>query len=420
MLRRFYQKYFQAHKPGLGALEIFRYLGPGLVITVGFIDPGNWAANVAAGSEFGYSLLWVVTLSTIILIFLQHNAAHLGIVSGLCLSEAATHFFKKPVSVVFLISAMLASVSTSLAELLGAAIGLNMLFGLPLALGILLVAAVVIAVAFFKGYRLIERYIIGFVSLIGLSFIYELTLADVAWSSALQSAVLPTFPLGSVPIVMSILGAVIMPHNIFLHSEIIQSRQWHLQDEKIIRRQLNLEYVDTIFAMLIGWAINSAMVVMAAAVFFSNQIQVTELQQAEATLRPLLGGNAALVFALALFFAGFSSSVSSALAGGSIFSGLFAEPLDLKDNHSRLGVLISIVGAVCIALMLKDVFGGLIWSQIALSIQLPWTVAALVVLTSSRRVMGKYANPPLEKAVLWLITGTIAVLNLVLLFDLLR
>lgn len=409
------RRLFASHRPRLGGLDILKYIGPGFVVTVGFIDPGNWATNVAAGSQFGYSLLWVVTLSTLILILVQHNAAHLGIVTGLCLSEAATKFFGQPWRALFLGSAMLASIATSLAELLGAAIGLNMLFGLPLMAGTLLTAAVVVAVVSSNGYRAIERYIIGLVSLIGFSFIYELFLARVDWPATARGLVMPTFPNQSILIIMAVLGAVVMPHNIFLHSEIIQSREWHRGDAASIRRHLRYEYIDTILAMVVGWAINSAMIVMAAAVFFSEHVTVSELSQAEATLRPLLGQGAALVFAVALLLAGFSSSVSSAMAGASIFAGYFAEPLDLRDNHSRLGVLLSIGLAALVVFFLQDPFQGLIWSQVALSIQLPWTILGLIILTSSARVMGEYRNRGGEKWLLWGLGLLVAVLNGVLL-----
>ena len=215
----------------LGGLDILRHIGPGLLVTVGFIDPGNWASNFAAGSEFGYTLLWVVTLSTVMLIVLQHNVAHLGIVTGLCLSEATRRYAPKWVSIPVLGSAMAASVSTSLAEILGAAIALQMLFRVPIAVGAGLTAAVIIALLFTNSYSRIERGIITFVSIIGLSFLYELTLIDASWQEIAVCALRPSFPEGSLLIVMSVLGAVVMPHNLYLHSEVIQSRQIQSQGE---------------------------------------------------------------------------------------------------------------------------------------------------------------------------------------------
>ena len=308
------------HRPNFGALEILRYIGPGFLVTVGFIDPGNWASNLAAGSRYGYTLLWMVTLSTFMLIVLQHNVAHLGIASGLCLSEAATLHLPAWIARPALGSAMLAAVSTALAEILGAAIALNLLFRIPVQLGAAAMVTVTLAMLLTNSYKRLEKWIIAFVSVIGLSFLYELALVRLDWGAAAVGWIRPAIPAGSIPIVMSVLGAVVMPHNLFLHSEVIQSRQWHLEEPGIIRKQLKYEFVDTLFSMGAGWAINSAMILLAAAAFFMNRIPVTELPQAEAMLRPLLGSMASVVFSVALLCSGFASSVTAALAGGSIFA----------------------------------------------------------------------------------------------------
>ena len=407
------------HTPSYGALDIFKYIGPGLLVTVGFIDPGNWAANIATGSEFGYTLLWIVSLSTIMLIILQHNVAHLGIATGLCLSEAATIYLKPWISKSVLSFAVLASVSTSLAEILGGAIALNMLFDVPIKIGALLVTAFVMIMLFSNSYQKIEKWIIGFVSIIGLSFLYELFLVDVDWVQAGISWVKPSIPQGSILLIMSVLGAVVMPHNLFLHSEIIQSRQWNLQDEKIIKKQLRFEFADTLFSMIIGWAINSAMILLAAATFFANGQHVDQLEQAEKLLEPLLGTNASVVFAVALLFAGVASSITSGMAGGSIVSGMSREPYDIKDNHSRFGVIISLVGALIIIFFIGDPFKGLILSQVFLSIQLPFTIAIQIYLTSSKKVMGKYANSRFLITILSVIAGIVGFLNIKLLIDIL-
>ena len=405
------------HAPAYGALDIFKYIGPGLLVTVGFIDPGNWAANIATGSGYGYTLLWIVTLSTIMLIVLQHNVAHLGIATGLCLAEAATIYIHPKVSKAILSFAVLASVSTSLAEILGGAIALNMLFDIPVKAGAVLVTLFVSIMLFTNSYQKIEKWIIGFVSVIGLSFLYELFLVDVNWLEAGISWVKPSIPEGSMLLLMSVLGAVVMPHNLFLHSEVIQSRQWNLQDEKIIKRQLKFEFADTLFSMIIGWAINSAMIILAAATFFKNGLHVDELQQAESLLEPLLGTRASLVFAIALLFAGVASSITSGMAGGSIVSGMFKEPYDVKDNHSRLGIVISLIGALILIFFITNPFKGLILSQVFLSIQLPFTVAIQIYLTSSKKVMGKYVNSPFLIGVLSIIAGIVTYLNIKLFID---
>ena len=406
------------HKPRFGGLDILKYIGPGLLVTVGFIDPGNWASNLAAGSDFGYELLWMVTLSTLMLIILQHNVAHLGIASGLCLSEAATLHTPRWISRIVLISAMGASVSTSLAEILGASIALDMLFDIPIPAGALLSFLFVIILLFTNSYPKVEKYIIAFVSVIGLSFLYELSLVDINWAAAGIGWVKPSIPEGSMLIVMSVLGAVVMPHNLFLHSEVIQSRQWNLEDDKVIKKQLDYELFDTLFSMIIGWAINSAMILLAAATFFSKTVPLTELQQAKEILQPLLGNNAGVIFAVALLMAGLASTITSGMAGGSIFAGLFGEPYDIRDSHSRLGVILSLTLALLILFLIRNPFRGLLISQMVLSIQLPFTIFLQIWLTSSAKVMGKYVNSKTTTGILLVIGLIVSLLNIKLLFTL--
>ncbi len=402
------------YRPKLGGLEILKYLGPGLLVTVGFIDPGNWAANLGAGAQFGYALLWMVTLSTIMLILLQHNVAHLGIATGLCLSEATTKYMKPRYSLAILSTAIIASISTSLAEILGGSIALNMLIGIPIRAGAVLMVVFVLIMLFTNGYKMIEKWIIAFVSIIGLSFLYELSLVHIDWDTALHSWVTPCFPKGSMIIIMSVLGAVVMPHNLFLHSEIIQSRQWNLQDEETIKKRLNYEFLDTIISMIIGWAINSAMILLAAASFYNAGMEVNELQQAKSLLGPLLGEHAGVVFAIALLFSGIASTITSGMAAGSIFSGIFSEPYDSKDNHSRLGIAISFVVALLLIFVISNPFNGLIYSQMVLSIQLPITIFVQVWLTSSEEVMGKYKNSRFYSVSLYFVGAIVTALNIAL------
>jgi manganese transport protein len=405
------------HQRYLGGLDFFKYIGPGLLVTVGFIDPGNWASNFAAGADFGYSLLWVITLSTIMLIVLQHNVAHLGIVTGLCLSEAATKYTPKWVSRPILGTAVLASISTSLAEILGGAIALEMLFDIPIIWGSLLTAFFVTIMLFTNSYKRIERSIIAFVSVIGLSFLYELFLVDIDWPLAARSWVTPSIPEGSLLVIMSVLGAVVMPHNLFLHSEVVQSREYNKKDDASIRKLLKYEFYDTLFSMGVGWAINSAMILLAAATFFANHIGVEELQQAKSLLEPLLGNQAATIFALALLMAGISSTVTSGMAAGSIFAGMFGESYHVKDVHSRVGILLSLGIALVVILFIENPFQGLIISQMILSVQLPFTIFLQVGLTSSKRVMGQYVNSRWSSFVLYTMAAVVSVLNLALLFS---
>lgn len=411
------KEYKIRHASNQKARELLRYLGPGILITVGFIDPGNWASNLAAGAEFGYVLLWMVTLSTIMLILLQHNAAHLGIVTGLCLSEAATKYLPSWLSRPILGSAMIASMATALAEILGGAIALQILFQIPLTIGSTMTAVLCAVLLRTNSYKKTEKIIIAFVSIIGFSFLFELSIVPIEWGKAAAGWVTPAFPPNSMVVIMSVLGAVVMPHNLFLHSEIIQSRQWNLEDEKVIKKQLNFEFLDTLLSMIIGWAINSAMILIAASVFFTNHVDVTDLAQASDLLKPLLGDGAALIFAIALLVSGISSTATCGIASGSIYSGIFGEDYNIKDYHSWHGVLLAYIGALVIIFFISDPFMGLVYSQMFLSIQLPITIALLVYLTSSKRVMGRFVNTFRMKCILTIIGIIVTILNIALLWE---
>lgn len=413
---RVHSKLFGTNHSGHhGGLDIFKWIGPGLLVTVGFIDPGNWASNMAAGSTFGYTLLWVVTLSTIMLIVLQHNVAHLGIVTGECLAESCSHHLRPWVARLVLGSALLATVATMMAEVLGGAIALNMLFGIPEKIGSVLTAAAALALLLTNSYGKIERIIIGFVSLIGLAFLVEIAMVRVDWPAAAVGWVVPAMPAGSSTIIVSVLGAVVMPHNLFLHSEVIQSQHYEGQGEEVVRERLDHEFVDTLFSMIVGWAINSAMVILAASTFFSQGIVIDDLSLAAATLEPLLGPAARVIFALALLFAGLSSSVTAGMAAGTISSGIANEPYDIHDRHSSLGVMGTFVLVVVVIFFVTDPFQGLVWSQALLSLQLPITIFTQIWLTSSSKVMGAYANGPWLRVLLVGIGAVVTVLNVILL-----
>jgi manganese transport protein len=408
---------FKKHAPRLGGLEIFKFVGPGFLVAIGFIDPGNWASNLAAGSMFGYSLLWMVTLSTVMLIVLQRSAARLGIVTGLCISEAASKYMRRGTSLILLTTAMFAAIPTAMAEILGAAIGLNMLFNIPIITGAILSTIVVTAMIFSHSYKKIERWMIAFVSLIGISFLYELYLCKIHWDSVFVGCTVPTLPKGALPILLSVLGAVVMPHNLYLHSEIIQSRQWGGTEESAKKRHIRLEFFDTLFAMILGWAINSAMIVVAASIFYENHIPVNGLEQATGILKPLTGAAASNIFGFALVCAGIASAVTAAFSGGSVVAGMFHESFDIKDLHSKVGVIITLFGALGIIFFLTDTFKALIWSQIILSFQLPWTIIALLTLTSSKKVMGSFVNSFYLNILNWLIALIIIALNIMMLYQ---
>ena len=268
-----------------------------------------------------------------------------------------------------------------------------------------------------NSYKKIEKWIIGFVSLIGISFLIELSMVHLEWNKAAVSWVNPSIPAGSIFITMSILGAVVMPHNLFLHSEIIQSREWNLKDETEIKKQLKFEFTDTLFSMIVGWAINSAMILLAAATFFKEKVVVNDLAQAAKLLEPLLNQWSGIIFGVALLFAGIASTTTAGMAGGSIFSGIFKMPYDIKNKRTIIGVLVTILPALLIIFFIADTFKALLISQMLLSIQLPITIFSQIYLTSSKKVMGKYVNRGIEKILLIITAVIVALLNFYLLFS---
>ena len=294
---------------------------------------------------------------------------------------------------------------------------MEMLFDVPLVWGALLTAVLVTVMLFTNSYKRIERLIIAFVSVIGLSFLYELFLIDVDWPLAARSWVVPSIPEGSMLIMLCFLGRVGLPHYRFLLSVGVQRRVYYREDEASIRIVLKYEFYDTLLSMGVGWAINSAMILLAAATFFVYRTPVEELQQAKSLLDPLLGSHAGIVFALALLMAGISSTVTSGMAAGSIFAGMFGESYHIKDIHSKVGVLLSLGIALLIIFFIDNPFQGLIVSQMMLSVQLPFTVFLQVGLTSSMRVMGIYANSRWSTFVLYSIAVVVSALNILLLFS---
>ncbi|MGC8862398.1 MAG: Nramp family divalent metal transporter [Armatimonadota bacterium] len=389
--------------------QLIAYLGPGFFVTVGFIDPGNWATNIAAGSHFNYDLLWVVTLSTLVLILWQHMSAHLGIVTGKCLAEAVHEHVKLVPRLIYGSTAMVACVATALAEILGAALALAILFHLPMRLGAICAGLFVVTVIWVQQYRTLERLIVGFVSAIGLCYLVELYLVKPDWAQAAYHTFVPRLNSSSIVIAMGVLGAVVMPHNLYLHSEVIQNREWEGRSEEETRRLLRFEFADTLVAMLVGMAINSAMVIVAASVFHRHGVGVSELAQAADTLKPLVGRLAGLVFGAALLFSGLSSSMTAGVAGGTTFSGYLGRRTELESPWFRAGMMLTILPAVALIMAIRDAFQALIISQVCLSVQLPLTMLPLFLLTSSRRVMGRFVNG-------WFETGAMLATGLVIVF----
>lgn len=403
--------------PALFNREMLRYLGPGFLVTVGFIDPGNWATNIAGGSEFNYSLLWVITLSTLMLILLQHMAAHLGIVTGECLAEACRRWFGVKVNWLLGGSILLACVATALAEFLGAAVGFTVLFGWPFQVSGIVAGVIVLGLVVVQKYEQIEHLIIAFVSVIGFCYLLELWMVRPDWSAAARAAVVPELSSRTIFIAMGMLGAVVMPHNLYLHSEVIQKRNWVATDAAHKRRLLRYEFLDTLLAMGTGWLINCAMIVVAAAVFFRHGVVVTDILQAAQTLKPLAGDLARLLFGVALLCAGLSSSITACLAGGTVFTGFLGKEIDPQKRWFRAGVLVTALPALAVLLVTRNVFDTLIWSQVILSMQLPLTVLPLILLTRSPKVMGEYANGRVESVLLYVVFVVLVVLNGLLILD---
>lgn len=346
-------------------------LVPGFIITVGFIDPGNWSTNLSAGSDYGYDLLWVVTLSTIILILLQYNASKLGIVSGKCLAEVSREYFSKPFSNLIIYSGLLAVISTIMAELLGGAIALNMIFNIPLKLVAVIMSFGAIFFVFSSTYSKIKGIIVAF------SFLIELVLAPIDTGAIAYNSFIPHLTRDQLFITMGVIGAVVMPHNLFLHSEFIQSKKLNNGRDIIIKKHLSYSKSDTLFSMTVGWAINCSMIILAAATFYVANKSFNDLSQAQSLLTPLLG--------------------QIEMSAGVLSAGLYKEEYNTQDRHTTFGILLSVAIATFIIFTVKDPFTALIASQVILSIQLPITIVALISLTNKESLMGKFKNNKTKK-----------------------
>ena len=390
---------------------LFSFLGPGFLITVGFIDPGNWATNIEGGSRFGYELLWVVTLGTVMLILIQNMAARLGIATGKSLAVNICEYFPKPVAAFLGLSVVLACIATDVAELLGGGIGFTLLFGFPLWIGVLLTLTIEIFLLISQRYHKIEKIIVGFLGIITLCYLFELFIVNPDWSVIATKLAVPAIGKDSIYVALAILGALVMPHNIFLHSNVIHSRQWGVSEEEK-RDLLRYEKIDTLFAMTLGWIVNSAMIIVAASVFFRNHIPVTTIEQASVTLKPLAGQFAGILFAIALVFSGISSSITVSMAEANIITGFLGKPEDPRTILYRLALFVTAIPAVLIILFNVDTFRVLILSQVILSIQLPFTLIPLLILCRNSQVMGSFKSRKLEFAAASVISTIVIGLNI--------
>jgi manganese transport protein len=368
--------------------RIITFLGPAFLVSVGYMDPGNWGTDIEGGSRFGYSLLWVIFVSNMMAILLQTLSAKLGLATGKSLPELCRERFSKPVAVFLWATAELAAIATDLAEVLGGAVAFNLLFGLPLFAGALLTGAVVGLILTLEEYNLrrLEMIIIGMVAIIGLAYLIEILLSQPAWGQLAYHTVAPRLPAGSTLVAVGIIGATVMPHNLYLHSALIQSRR-SAENPEANRRALTLSTLDSVIALNGAWLVNSAILIMSAAVFYTNGLHVISIEQAHQTLTPLLGPLSATVFAIALLASGLSSSTTATMAGQVIMDGF----LHLKINVWVRRAITLVPALVVIGLGL-DPLRILVLSQVSLSFQLPLAIIPLILFTRDKSLMGEYTN----------------------------
>jgi manganese transport protein len=413
--------------------EMWTYFGPAFVASVAYIDPGNFATNIEGGSRFGYRLLWVLLWSNAMAILIQYLSAKLGIVTGLTLPQNCRKHFSRPMTLFLWVAAEVAAIATDLAEFLGAALGLYLLFG-PAMLahgwsrtGTMFVAALISAVAVFvilaldlAGYRWLERGIMAFVGVIGLCYGFEVFLVHPDWRQAAIHTLIPSLDPkefhSSLYVAVGMLGATVMPHVVYLHSALVQPRRAELIKQPLVeggsrrRRFLRFELIDVFVAMNGAWLINSAMIVMAAVAFSHLSNPVTTIEEAHHTLGPLLGPMAATVFAVALLCSGLSSSTVGVMAGQVIIEGF----LDIKFSIF-LRRLITIIPAMVVIAVGLDPLKILILSQVVLSFALPFALVPLLVLTNRASVMRSFTSARRTRVAGWCAVGIILTLNVVLL-----
>jgi manganese transport protein len=403
------------------------FAGPGYMVAVGYMDPGNWATDIAGGARFGYTLLSVVLISNIMAILLQSLAVKLGIATGRDLAQACRDHYPRPVSFVLWVLCEIAIAACDLAEVLGAAIALNLLFGVPLVWGVVLTAFDVLLILLLqnKGFRWLEAFVIALIGTIGVCFAAELAFAHPALAEVARGLV-PTTQIVTNPamlyIAIGILGATVMPHNLYLHSSIVQTRRVG-QDEGSRREAIKFATVDSTMALLFAFFINAAILILAAATFHRTGYQsVADIGDAFHLLAPLLGTTAAsTLFAVALLAAGQNSTITGTLAGQIVMEGFLdiRLPAWLRRLITRL---IAIVPAVVVTALYGEggVTGLLILSQVILSLQLSFAVVPLVQFTGERRKMGSFANGPFLQAAAWSVAALIFGLNGWLLFGTFR
>ena len=404
--------------------KLLAFSGPGFLVAVGYMDPGNWATDLAGGSAFGYSLLSVILLSNLMAILLQSLCAKLGIVTGRDLAQACRDNYPKPVAISLWLLCEIAICACDLAEVIGSAIALNLLFKIPLVWGVCLTALDVLVVMFLqnKGFRYLEALVIGLILLIGGCFLLEIIFSRPDLRAVL-GGLAPKMEIVSNPqmlfIAIGILGATVMPHNLYLHSSIVQTRKYE-QNAGGKREAIKFATIDSTLALMFALFINAAILIVSAATFHTRgQHDIAEIQDAYQLLSPTLGiGIASTVFAIALLASGQNSTLTGTLAGQIVMEGFLN--LRLRPWLRRLITrLIAIVPAVIVTVLYGESGTAklLVISQVILSLQLSFAVIPLILFTSNRRLMGEFVNALWMKILAWLVAGIIVILNVKFLLD---
>jgi manganese transport protein len=404
--------------------KLFAFAGPGLMVAVGYMDPGNWATDIAGGARFGYTLLTVILISNIFAMLLQHLSLKLGVVTERDLAQACRDHYSKPVAIMLWVLCETAIAACDLAEVIGSAIALNLLFGIPLVIGVFITAIDVLIILFFqyKGFRFIESLVAGLITVIFFCFAYEM-FASKPEIVSLLSGFIPTSQVIRNPnmlyIAIGILGATVMPHNLYLHSSIVQTRNYERNDEGK-KTAIKFATIDSSVALILAFLINAAILIVAAASFHSTGYgDVADITDAYKLLTPVLGAAfASFLFAIALLASGQNSTITGTLAGQIVMEGFLN--IRLKPWLRRLITrLIAIAPAFIVTLLYgeKGTTSLLILSQVILSVQLSFAVVPLVLFTSDKVKMGKFVNRPWLKFTAWGIGIIIMGLNAFLLFQ---
>jgi manganese transport protein len=402
--------------------KLMAFIGPGYLVAVGYMDPGNWATDLAGGSKFGYSLLSVILISNLMAILLQALSGRLGIVTGKDLAQACRDHYSKPVSFGLWILCELAIAACDLAEVIGAAIALNLLFGIPMVYGVILTALDVLIVLMLqrKGFRYIEALVISLIVLITTCFVMELIFSQPAMAE-IAVGFIPTTQIITNPamlyIALGILGATVMPHNLYLHSSIVQTRKVENNVESK-RSAIRFSTIDSTVALMLALFVNAAILILSAAAFHTIGREVAEIQDAYHLLGPILGvGSAGIIFGVALLASGLNSTLTGTLAGQIVMEGFLNIRLSpwLRRLITRL---IAIIPAVIVTALYgeKGASDLLVLSQVILSLQLSFAVIPLVKFTSDRTKMGELVAPKWMVILSWFVAGVIAVLNAYLLY----